>query len=120
MESGELVRRMAGADICLGVFGSTPQSLMTVQNKIYEALAMAKPVITGDSAAIRRVLQDGDSVVLVERANPQQLADAIVALRADPVQRGRIAMSGHQQYLDRFRIECIGRSFVEGIQDMVS
>jgi len=119
MEPDCLVQHMATADVCLGAFGSTPQSLMTVQNKIYEALAMAKPVITGDSAAIRRVLENGDSVVLVERANPQQLADAIVALRADPVQRGRLAMNGHQQFLERFRVHCVGKSFVQGIQDMV-
>jgi glycosyltransferase involved in cell wall biosynthesis len=119
MEADCLVQHMAVADVCLGVFGITAQSLMTVPNKIYEGLAMAKPVITGDSSAVRKVLQDGFSVVLVERANPQQLADAIVALRADPVQRGRVAANGHQQFLDHFRVECIGKSFVQGIQDMV-
>ena len=36
-----LVVRAAHADIILGAFGSTPQSVMTVQNKIYAALAMA-------------------------------------------------------------------------------
>jgi glycosyltransferase involved in cell wall biosynthesis len=52
LEKTELVQRMAQADVILGTFGTTPQSLMTVQNKIYEGLAMAKPVITGDSPAI--------------------------------------------------------------------
>lgn len=56
LEKPELISRIARAEVCLGSFGTTPQSLMTVQNKIYEGMAMAKAVITGDSPAVRQVL----------------------------------------------------------------
>ena len=36
------------ASVCLGVFEQLLKSMMTVQNKIYEGLAMAKPVISGE------------------------------------------------------------------------
>ncbi len=56
-EKAQLIEQIACADVCLGAFGDTPQSLMTVQNKIYEGLAMGKPVITGDSRAVRQAMQ---------------------------------------------------------------
>ena len=58
-----LVEMAAHADVILGAFGNTPQSLMTIQNKIYAGLAMAKPVITTDwpgwSGRFRAPLPEG-------------------------------------------------------------
>lgn len=45
---------------------------------------MQRPVITGDAATIRQELVDGEHLMLVERANPGALADAILQLEAMP------------------------------------
>ncbi len=63
----DLPRRVAQSDICLGAFGTTPQSLMTIQNKIYEGLAMGRPVIPGESPIVRATLKDGEHLVLCRR-----------------------------------------------------
>ena len=57
---------------------------MTVQNKIYEGLAMAKPVITGDSPAVRRNLTPGENIWVCRREDPQALAEAIRTLFEHP------------------------------------
>jgi glycosyltransferase involved in cell wall biosynthesis len=105
----ELPRRVAQADVCLGVFGTTPQSMMTVQNKIYEALAMSKPLITGDSAAVRDNFVDGEHLILVERANPRALADAVIRLYHDPALRLRLGQQGYQRFCAAFSTQEIGR-----------
>jgi glycosyltransferase involved in cell wall biosynthesis len=57
--AAELPARMAGADICLGQFGATAASDMVVPAKVFDALAMAKPVVTSGTLAIRDAFVDG-------------------------------------------------------------
>ncbi|MFV2043851.1 MAG: glycosyltransferase [Anaerolineales bacterium] len=120
LEKTELVSRVARADVCLGSFGVTPQSLMTVQNKIYEGMAMAKAVITGDSPAVRQVLQDGKHVYLCERANPQALAKAITALRDDPALRRRLAKNGHRMFEEGFDLAHNGKRLAAHLRETLA
>ena len=118
LDKEELAKRVSSADICLGVFGTTPQSLMTIQNKIYEALAMSKPVITGDSLAVRKILQHQKHVFLCERANPEALAQAILTLYNNPILRRRIASSGYELFCKQFTSKILGgiyRGYLENI-----
>lgn len=96
LDKQELVARAAQADVCLGAFGTTPQSLMTVQNKIYEGLAMRKAVITGDSDAVRQLLVHGEHVYLCERENPQALANSILLLREQGDVHSKLIENGYK------------------------
>jgi glycosyltransferase involved in cell wall biosynthesis len=111
VDKQDLPRHVARADVCLGAFGTTPQSLMTVQNKIYEGLAMKKPVITGDAPTVRHSLTHGEHVYLCRRADPQDLARAIRVLRDDPALRQRLAQSGHARFEADFDLAAIGTRF---------
>jgi glycosyltransferase involved in cell wall biosynthesis len=120
VERDELPQRVAQADVCLGVFGTTPQSIMTVQNKIYEALAMRKPIITGDAPTIRAVLQHGEHVYLCERANPQALAEAILVLKNDPVLREKLAANGQRLYYEQFDLLHNGQRCAVALQELIN
>jgi glycosyltransferase involved in cell wall biosynthesis len=118
MEREELVRQVAQADICLGVFGTTPQSLMTVQNKIYETLAMRKPLITGDSVTMRNSFVNGKHLVLVNRADPCDLAEKTMQLLNDPDRRAQLAIQGYQRFCESFSTQKLGeltRSHLEAV-----
>jgi glycosyltransferase involved in cell wall biosynthesis len=118
LEKADLVEHIWHTNVCLGAFGTTPQSMMTVQNKIYEGLAMAKPVITGDSPAIRGILQHGKTIFLCERENPQSLAKAIINLREDADLRKELACQGYTFFLQNFSFERLGgqvRQYLEQI-----
>jgi glycosyltransferase involved in cell wall biosynthesis len=103
----ELIQHIEQADICLGAFGNTPQSLMTVQNKIFECLAMGKPVITGDSPAVRNLLPAG-SVVLCGRDDPRELADAILDLKQDSERRTALSQNAIRVFNEYFSITSLG------------
>ncbi len=120
MDKSALLARLSDAHVCLGAFGTTPQSLMTVQNKIYEALAMARPVITGDARAVRRELTHGEHVYLCERANPTALAKAVLTLRDDPDLRQRLAANGYRVFCERYTLECNGRRFAGHLRELIT
>ncbi len=111
MDQAHLVRHAQHSNVCLGAFGTTPQSVMTVQNKIYEGLAMAKPVISGESAAVRRTLRHCEHIYLCRRADPGALADAIRTLRVDGDLCARLGQNGFSWYRDHFTIEQLGLLF---------
>ena len=105
------------ADILLGVFGSTEQSKRTIQNKIYEALALARPIITGDSPTVRSSLRHREYAYLIERENPAALAQAILDLQANPGLRDHIAREGHRIFLGEFTVKRIGERMYQCLQE---
>jgi glycosyltransferase involved in cell wall biosynthesis len=119
VELDELVRQISKADICLGVFGDTKQSMMTIQNKIFEAMAMGKAIITSDSQALRASLVHGQHIYLCERGNPQSLVDAIRDLKDDALKRQRLGENAYQLFCERYNTENIGRSFVEHFYELM-
>lgn len=100
--------RMAQADVVLGVFGKTEQSLRTIHNKIYEGMAMGLPVVTGDSPTVRAELRDGEDLILVPREDPEALAAALLALQADQERRKRIGATAYRTYRERYTVAAIG------------
>jgi glycosyltransferase involved in cell wall biosynthesis len=120
LERSDLLHRIAEADLCLGVFGTTPQSLMTVQNKIYEGLAAARPVLTGDGPAVRRLLTHGEHVYLCPRANPEALATAIRLLRSDGDLRNRLAENGHRLFTEQFDLAHNGQRYAAHLAEVLT
>ena len=115
----ELLDSLAQAHVCLGVFGTTRQAQFTVQNKVWEGLAMGRPVISGDSPTIRAALVDRKEIYLIERNDPAALAMALQVLRADAALRERIAAAGHERYLAGNSITALGRQMKEALLSLV-
>ena len=111
----ELLDGLATAHVCLGVFGTTRQANFTVQNKVWEGLAMGRPVISADSPTIRAALADRQEIYLIERNSPEALAAGLSALRADPARREAIAVAGHARYLAEHSIPALGRQMKEAL-----
>jgi glycosyltransferase involved in cell wall biosynthesis len=108
MEEAELVKLCIPADVLLGSFGTKTQSLITVHNKIYAGMAMQRPVLTGDSPAIREQFEDGKQIFLCKRDDPESLAKALLVLRSDPDLRKRLAFQGQVCYQENYTTEKIG------------
>ena len=116
LDPDALVARVARAQVVLGAFGLTPQSLMTVQNKIYEGLALARTVVTGDSPAVRATLVAGEELVLVDRQDAGSLAAALRALLGDPAWAARLAAAGHRRFVTDYSVAPIGRLALNHLQ----
>jgi len=120
LEPEELVERTARSQICLGAFGVTPQSLMTVQNKIFECLAMRKPVVSGDSPTMRAVFESERHLLLVPRGSGGAIADAILQLRADVRLRESLAQDGYELFQQEFTVSQLGLRFLHHLEEVAA
>jgi glycosyltransferase involved in cell wall biosynthesis len=120
MEKDQLTQYIGRADVCLGAFGTTPQSMMTVQNKIYETIAMAKPLISGDSPAARQVFTHGENIYFCERDSGRSLADAIMFLKQDESLREKIAQTGYILFTQNYNLQNNGKRFCSHLLEVVS
>ena len=108
MKPEDLRIEIAKSDIVLGLFGDTPKTPIVIPNKVYEALAMKKPVITADTPAIRELFDDND-MFLVPAANPHKLAQAIIELKNSPELRMKFSENGYRKFIDRASSKVLGQ-----------
>lgn len=107
-----LVEHIRDADICLGAFGDGVKTDITIQNKIFEALASRKPLLTVRTTALNELLVDGVHCLLCEKANPKDLAEKIIRLRDDERLRNAIADNGYRLFRERLTEEHIGKKLL--------
>lgn len=103
----ELVALIPTADVCLGIFGDTDKAQRVIPNKVYEAIAAGKPVISGDTPAIRELFTDRENILLCKMASPEDLVIKILELKNDAKLRNRIAQEGHALYLEKLKPEYV-------------
>lgn len=106
----ELNTYMNEADVALGIFGDTPKAKRAVPNKVYEGLAVGKPVITMDTPAMREIFSDSE-IVLVKN-NPSSIAQAIFKLSDDKKLLEQLSKSGYEKVC-QYKPMMIARSLID-------
>jgi glycosyltransferase involved in cell wall biosynthesis len=106
----ELARWIGEADVCLGIFGTSGKAARVIPNKVFQVLAVGKPLVTRDSPAIRELLGEGPGVYLVLPGDPEALLAALRRFRAE-----RAALAGtvlHAEVRERIVPRAIGRELL--------
>lgn len=114
-----LVQEIANADICLGIFGNTEKARRVIPNKVYECLAMKKPVITADTPAIRELLDDND-VFFVKAADSDSLARGILHLKNNKKTMEKIAQNGYDTFIAHATPHILGKQLQEILNSVIS
>lgn len=114
-----LLNGIANAHVCLGVLGDTKQAQFTVQNKVWETLAMRKCLISAESDAVREWLEPDVHAKLIARNNAHAIADAILEMKANPEKRLALADAGYEQYRATNSLERIGAKFADVLTELV-
>lgn len=109
-----LVPYLVHADLCLGIFGDTVKAANVVPNKVVQAAAMGKPILTRESPAIASWFKDGGSMALVRPGSAEAIAQGILSLRADPERRARLGTEARMVFSESF-----SRDALTGILDRV-
>jgi glycosyltransferase involved in cell wall biosynthesis len=96
----QLGAELSAAAICLGVFGTSDKAKRVVPNKVYQAMAVGRPIVTADTPGAREVLSDGETALLVPAGDPKALAEALSGLRRDAGLRIRLGENAHRRFLE--------------------
>jgi len=115
----ELVREIASADICLGIFGRTEKAGRVVPHKVFQAMGMRKPVITAQTPAVREFFLHRENIYLCSSPDPESLAGSILELRRDANLRENIAAKGQALVKAKFSIGAIGLSLKEMLEKTI-
>jgi glycosyltransferase involved in cell wall biosynthesis len=76
--------RIARAHILLGVFGPTVLSGLVIPNKMFQSMAMGRPVVTSYSEAYKGTLDDSDTIGWVPGGDSAALAKTVTQWLANP------------------------------------
>lgn len=98
VEYDRLRDEMASAGMVLGIFGRSAKAQRVVPNKVFQAMAAGRPIITADTPGVREVLTHGVDAVLVPAGQPAALAAAMIALAGDPAARRRLGAAARARY----------------------
>ncbi len=108
----ELAAHLADADISLGVFGLTEKTGRVVANKVFQSMAVGRPVITADTSAAREFFSEGENICLVPAGDAEALAERIRELAREPARQQRIGASGAKLVHERFSSPSIADLFL--------
>lgn len=109
--------RLRAADVALGIFDGGPKAARVVPNKVFQALACARPVVTRSGPAAEWLLEDGVSALLVPPDSPTALADALERL-TDAGLRARVSEAGHNVYMERASAAAMARALGPALQQL--
>lgn len=87
---------MAPAHVVLGIFGISEKTQRVIPNKVYEAMAVGKAIITADTPALRELMPDLREVIGVPAGDARALAAAIRALKTDSERRMRLGLDARE------------------------
>ena len=101
LPAAELRTHTLAADVCLGVFGGSEKAARVVPNKVFDALACGRPVVSADSDGAREWLRDGETALLTPAGDAAALAAALRRL-LDERERGRLGKGALALYRRAF------------------
>ena len=97
------------ADVCLGIFGRTEKAERVVPHKVFQALGMKKPVITGRTPAAEEFFHHKKDVYFCDPPYSKSLVSAILALKADARLRRSLAENGYRLVKRKYSPQALGR-----------
>jgi glycosyltransferase involved in cell wall biosynthesis len=114
----ELLEDIAASHVCLGVFGTGGKASRVIPCKVYDGLAMGRPVVTAATPAARELLTDGADAVLVPPGAPEALAAAVAALADDPARRRAVGAAGRGTWEAHCTPRAIGADLIARLAEL--
>ena len=117
----QVVTEIAESDICLGGhYSLIPKAKNVIAAKLYEMIAMKKPVIAGDNSAVRELFSHRRDLFLCEMGSASSLANAISELHKSPPLRNELAAAAFKLYSEKLRPEILVIPLVKTIYNLAA
>jgi glycosyltransferase involved in cell wall biosynthesis len=109
----ELNSQRRACHVSLGIFGTTEKAARVIPCKVYDALAVGRPVITADTPGARELLTDEANALLVPPGDPVALAAAISRISRDEDLRLGLSRAGHRTFREHASPDALGQRMLE-------
>lgn len=105
--------KIAAADICLGIFGKSEKTKRVIPHKIFQSMAMRKPVITLRTPAVEELFSHRVHAFFCLTSDPSDLAQAILELKEDFLLREEMAEKGYRLVSQEFSPQALGHKLID-------
>ena len=115
-----LPERIGCADILLGVFGESRKAASVIPNKVYQALACGRPVITRKSTAYPPEVSSVDSpgLIQIEPGQPDRLVEMVADLADSYQRRLKSSENARSAYEEFFSSDAISVALKTAVQKL--
>lgn len=109
---------LGACNVIVGSFGNTEKLKKAIPLKIWDGLAMGKPLLVGDTPGVREAFTDNEHLVMARLADARDIAGKILELKEDRIRLERIGRCGHEYFKTRFSIARIAGELEKKLEAM--
>ena len=107
---------LASSDCLLVHLKKTDLFATVIPSKIFEAMAMERPLVMGVQGESADIVKDSGAGIAMESDNAQQLVDAVLALKDDNELRNRLCTNGRQFVGQQYTRDSLAKKMLDVMQ----
>jgi glycosyltransferase involved in cell wall biosynthesis len=111
----EIRSLMLSCHVSLGQFANHPRIQRTIPHKAFETLALGLPYITGRAGGVLELLTDGENCLMVNLADPKDLAYKILELKNNPALADQISKAGLKLFQNNLKPKILSGQIIKFI-----
>lgn len=119
-DKSELPRLVAAVDVAMTIYKNVPVLRTCSPNKMFDAFAACKPVLTNMSGWLGDLAEKEGTGVLVKADDPMDFADKLIWLRDHPEERKAYSRRARQLAEERFDRDKLSKEFERVLQMAVA
>jgi glycosyltransferase involved in cell wall biosynthesis len=116
LPKAEMPKVLAASDACLVHLARKPLFRSVMPSKIFEAAAMARPIVLGVEGFAAEVVGGAGSGICIEPENAEQLVDAVLRLAGDRDLGRRLGRAGAERIATAYDYGELARAYAELIR----
>jgi glycosyltransferase involved in cell wall biosynthesis len=111
--SGDVPAILASSNACLIHLAKRELFGTVIPSKIFETLAMGRPIIAGVRGEARRIVMDAGAGIAMEPECPESLVAALETLAGNPALMRRLSQAGRQYVAKHYSRDVLARMFLQ-------
>lgn len=116
----EVPRIIAAHDVVMGVFGTAQKASRVIGNKVFEAMACARPVVNEFSPGYPPATQNCQAVKFVPAGDGEAIANAVKEYRADWERRELYFSAARQFFEERLSMDVVKEQLKQIVDRLVA
>lgn len=96
---------IAASDVCLVPHAATPHTETTVPHKLFQYMALKKPIVVTDVTPLKRIVEETRCGIVVPAGDAPAMADALMSVYVDPETAREMGQCGWRAVCERYNWE---------------